>query len=233
MSENTNLKEIIQNFINTLNTANKQHNLTVMNEAAAALTDESAPTKDFEVVQKYFDAPLASQEDANMKKIAMASTLLAKQNNALPEEMKDYSDNKLYGVVDVALNQAKVAYQYQRGQFEDEDEAFEVLLDTTTARLKTFIDATTQKLQQVADVAAENYLPTLINKLMDAVDSAYPQATVVTKYVRTFAPAITQRVKPLVRQGLAYLGSFAKQGLDYLKNSAMTAKKHVFNFLNN
>lgn len=232
MTENMNLEENIQNFTDILNAKNKQHNLIVMSSLKDALTNDSAPAKDLEVVQKYFDSPLTSTEDKNTKKIAMAAILLAKQNNALPEEMKGYSNEKLLGVVDDSLNHVKIAYQYEKGNFEDEDDAFEQLLDAAAARVKTFIDRSIPALKQMADVAVEEYIPQATNMLMDAVDSAFPQAAPITQYVRQFSPLIAQKVKPIARKGVELLGNFAKQAVETAKETGKSVWKHVVNWLN-
>lgn len=232
MTENMNLEENIQNFVDILNAKNKQHNLTVMASLGDPLSNDSTPVKDLEVVQKYFDSPLTSPEDRNIKKVAMAAALLAKQNDALPDEMKGYSDEKLFGVVDDSLSYVKIAYQYAKGYFEDEDDAFEQLLDTAAARAKTFIDRSIPTLQKGADVAVEKYLPQAIDTLMAAVDSAYPPAAPVTRYVRQFSPLIAQKVKPIARKGVELLGNFAKKAVDVAKEVGKAVWKRAINWLN-
>ena len=233
MNENIHLEEHIEDFTNILTAQNQHQSLLDLSSLNTAFTgDDSAPGADSAVMKKYFDSPLTSDSDKNVKKITMAATLLAKQKGTLPDELKNLSTEKLFGVMDSSLNQMKIAYQYAQGQFADEEDAFEQLLDASAARVKTLIDSAIPSLQQMASVAAEQYLPQAINTLMDAVDSAYPQAKCITTYVRLFSPAIARAVKPAVKKGVELLGTFAKYTIDVLADTGKSLWRYAKNWLN-
>lgn len=230
MTENINLEEHIENFSDVLDLKNKSNTLNILSSVTNAI-DDTAPIKDFEVVKNYFDSSLTSEEDKNIKKIAMAATLLAKQNNVLPDTLKDLSTEQIFGVVDESLNQAKVAYQYAEGVFESKDDAIEQLLDAAAARVKTLIDNAIPAIKQFADIAVEEYIPQAVDALADAIASAFPAAQPATEFIKNFSPFIAQKVKPLVRKGIDILGDYAKTAIDAVANTAKTAAKRFTDWL--
>lgn len=166
--------------------------------------------KEFKLVNDYFNSDLTGNNDKNLKKTVAAAVLIAKQMGVAPLALQNISTEQIVTTVDVGLTQAKVAYQTAQGVIEDGEEAIDRMIDCGAARVCTMIDEAVPALQDKAEKAVEVLIPQVINKVTTAIQSTIPELAPVMTVVREFTPYITERVKPLVRKGIAVVANVAK-----------------------
>ncbi len=122
-----NLKEELK--LNTLLSAIALENISVDNHHQSA------------VVQRYFDSPLDTKTDRDVKKVVAAAVEIAKKKNLLSDELKDGSTTQIAATIDAGLTTAKVAYKVGQNKLEP-IEALDYLIDKTAARVIAVVDTT-------------------------------------------------------------------------------------------
>lgn len=188
-------------------------------------------TKEYKVVNDFFESDSIGNDDKNLKKLVAAAAVFAKQSGVLPQSLQGCDTTQIASVVDACLTQAKVAYKTGKEIYESPEDAIDELVDRSVARLCALIDEAIPTLQGMSEELVEKELPKIITLATTAVESAWPETAPVMDIIREFTPFITEAVKPLVKEGVAVVGSVTKNLIRSLADKIKITAPKLVNLL--
>lgn len=100
--------------------------------------------KEIEAVKKYYEEKLDSKYDLAFKKATSVAFDIAKENNLLPDILKDKTSDEVAILVDRGLTTSKLAYKVANGEINQID-AVEYTIDRSVSVLNSIVVATTTK----------------------------------------------------------------------------------------
>ena len=159
--------------------------------------------------EKVLESPIGSTDDLNLKKLAAAALVIAKEKGFVPAELVR-DGTTAASIVDEGITRIKTAYQTAVGKI-DVYEAADQIIDRATSRLSV-----------VADRMVAKGVDLALNRVSMYVATAYPPALPVVNVIRTFQPLITKTAQVAVRKGLQKVAETAKAAVR--KAGALLAK---------
>lgn len=154
---------------------------------------------------EFFELPLNSPEELEMKKCFASALIIAKEENALPFDIPE-SPEQIAVLVDEGLSTAKVAHRVGAGKMTEED-GFEELYDKTVS-----------KVVAVAEKAIKDGLP----EICDAVKDYFPAAGSVTDWIKENLPSeiVAEKVGVGIRKITDVAKPYVKKAVDFLSGTA-------------
>ena len=186
------------------------------------LTDEEVKTiTEFECIKKFLDSPDNSKEETDLKKMFAEAIIAGIEMGTLPFDIPaDATPESIVSIVDEGLTQIKAAYKLENGQYEEVNEAEEVIIDHRAARNVAFMDLAVRKAIELADLAidkAEREACALADKVLEhsddiinAIESAYPQAIPVAEFCRQVLNNVKPEIKEQIHKGIARVSEMVK-----------------------
>lgn len=172
-------------------------------------------------MQDFLDAEINGDKDTAMKKLFAAGIALANDSGVLP--LSDNSPEMISTIADDTLTRTKVAYQVATGDIQIED-VTDTLIDNAAARAMA-----------VADVAVENGLPLIVERVCDAVSLSFPPLAEVAQLAKPIlkhvAVRVAPKVKEVVKKGISVVSSVAKQAARRVIDAVRETGRKVGNWL--
>ena len=179
--------------------------------------EEMPVSQPMQCMQDFLDAEINGDKDTAMKKLFAAGIALANDSGVLP--LSDNSPEMISTIADDTLTRTKVAYQVATGDIQIED-VTDTLIDNAAARAMA-----------VADVAVENGLPLIVERVCDAVSLSFPPLAEVAQLAKPIlkhvAVRVAPKVKEVVKKGISVVSHVAKQAA----RSLIDAGRKVVNSL--
>ena len=162
---------------------------------------------------EFFELPLNSPEELEMKKRLASALIIAKEENALPFDIPE-SPEQIAVLVDEGLSTAKVAYRVGTGEMTEED-GFEALYDKMVSKTVAVVEKTIKNgLPEICDIVKEYFPPA--GPVTDWIKEKLPPE-IVAKKVSAGIRKITDAAKPYVKKAVDFLRGTAKKVVGGLK----------------
>ncbi|MBQ0129209.1 MAG: hypothetical protein KBT57_05160 [bacterium] len=183
--------------------------------------EEMPISQPMQCMQDFLDAEINGDKDTAMKKLFAAGIALANDSGVLP--LTDNSPEMISTIADDTLTRTKVAYQVATGDIQIED-VTDTLIDNAAARAMA-----------VADVAVENGLPLIVERVCDAVSLSFPPlaevALLAKPILKHVAVRVAPKVKEVVKKGISVVSSVAKQAARRVIDAVRETGRKVGNWL--
>lgn len=160
--------------------------------------------------EKWLESSLGSADDLNLKKLAAAALIIAKEKGVISEEVVSTGITAA-NIAAEGISRVKTAYQVGIGQLDVYDAA-DQMIDMAAARLPAVADAAVEKGIDLALVAA----------------MAYPQARPVVMLVKSVQPLVTKVSQVAVRVGIKKVATVAKKTVRKVGEAAKSFVKKIF-----
>jgi len=182
--------------------------------------DELCLLKEIPNFVKFFELPLNSPEELEMKKRFVRGIIIANERGLLPVSLPE-STEEIAEFIDSSLHTAKVAYFVSQKKLSSE-EGFEEIYDKMVSSLATHV-------RRVVAVA----FPFIINKAVDCIASRFPLVNSIRLFLKKVLPfagskvadgcevgikKIAQISKPLARKVVAGVKSAYERGKSVVKS---------------
>ena len=183
--------------------------------------EEMPVSQPMQCMQDFLDAEINGDKDTAMKKLFAAGIALANDSGVLP--LSDNSPEMISTIADDTLTRTKVAYQVATGDIQIED-VTDTLIDNAAARAMA-----------VADVAVENGLPLIVERVCDAVSLSFPPLAEVAQLAKPIlkhvAVRVAPKVKEVVKKGISVVSHVAKQAARRVIDAVRETGRKVGNWL--
>lgn len=181
--------------------------------------------RNFEHIKDFIDCAFGSQEETNMKKLFAKAVVIAQDQGVLPPALAGLPKDPvaIASLVDESLIRIKTAAMVDAGKLYPE-EALNVIIDHTAARLKATSDILVSKGISIATEA-----------VIQTVSYVFPPVQMVAPAIHTFTQQCVPTIQKAVRKGINLVTSAAKKvvkkiGVQAIEK-AQKVTRSVFNFL--
>ena len=155
----------------------------------------------FEHIKDFIDCALGSQEEADMKKLFAKAVIIAQDQGVLPPALACLPKDPvaIASLVDESLTRIKTAAMADAEKLYPE-EALNVIIDRTAARMKV-----------ASDILVAKGISTATEAAIQAVSYVFPPVQMVAPAIRTFTQQCVPTVQKAVRKGIDLVASTAKK----------------------
>ncbi len=163
-----------------------------------ACTEERlAQLKEIPAFLKFFQVPLNSLEELEMKKRFVRALIIAKEKECLPFPIPE-DPEEIALLVDEGLHTAKVAYMVATGKIST-NEAFDEIYDKSVSTVATVVN----KVVRVG-------FPFVVDKAVDFIAAKFPPVKPFTDTVKTVIASASGHVADAVSSGIKKVANVAK-----------------------
>ncbi len=174
--------------------------LNTLLSAIALETVSTESNQESTVAKAYFEAPLDTETDNDVKKVVAAAVEIAKKKKLLTDELNETSTIETTATVDAGMTSAKVAYKVEQKQLEPID-ALDYLIDKAAARVIAVVDSTCKTAGGNIGAKVGSVLGGLFNPAA---------AELGAKVGRVVGAAAGKKVAEIVNKGVNVVASAAK-----------------------
>lgn len=156
---------------------------------------------DFKGTKEFIDCPFGSPEEDNMKKLFAKAMVMAQEQGVLPPALACLPKDPvaIASLVDESLTRIKTAAMADAEKLYPE-EALNVIIDRTAARMKV-----------ASDILVAKGISTATEAAIQAVSYVFPPVQMVAPAIRTFTQQCVPTVQKAVRKGIDLVASTAKK----------------------
>jgi hypothetical protein len=202
-----NLKEELQ--LNTLLTVIALENIS---------TDSQ---QEYTAAQAYFDTPLDTETDNDIKKVVAAAVEIAKKKNLLSDELTKASTIQITATVDAGITATKIAYKVAQNELEPIT-AIDYLMDKAAAGVMAVIDVTCQVVGENVGAVVGDAFGGLVSPEL---------ATIGAEIGREIGTMAGKTVADFVNTGVAIVATAAKSAVRTVCKVAQSAYNTVCSWL--
>ena len=217
------MEQVIKNVAEAIHDESLIITSTIPGDIIETIVDNAL--RNFEHIKDFIDCAFGSQEETNMKKLFAKAVVIAQDQGVLPPALAGLPKDPvaIASLVDESLIRIKTAAMVDAGKLYPE-EALNVIIDHTAARLKATSDILVSKGISIATEA-----------VIQTVSYVFPPVQMVAPAIHTFTQQCVPTIQKAVRKGINLVTSAAKKvvkkiGVQAIEK-AQKVTRSVFNFL--